>query len=63
MADKSMPHEGHENHLCYLQNIGLLEESYEEYEELVKNADFICADCGRVANKDIYVCVPKKLNK
>jgi hypothetical protein len=63
MKKDKMPHEGHENHLCYLQNIGYLEEFFEEYEDMVKDARFICKTCGRVAEKESYICKPKRMEK
>ena len=31
--------------------------------ELVSSPEFICKKCGRVANKDSFLCKPKNLNK
>jgi len=61
MAEKQMPHRGHEEHLCYLQNIGFLSKSFEDYKKLVRNGSFVCKACGRVAEKEANLCVPEKL--
>jgi len=61
MADKEMPHPGHEEHLCYLQNIGFLLKNWTEYKKLVKNAKYICRACGRVAASAENLCDPEEL--
>ena len=61
MADKKMPHPGHEEHLCYLQNIGFLLKNLTEYKKLVKNPKFIFRACGRVAASAKNLCDPEEL--
>jgi hypothetical protein len=61
MAEKSMPHPGHDEHLCYLQNVGFLSKNLDEYKKLVKDAKYVCKACGRTAAKDVNLCVPEKL--
>jgi hypothetical protein len=61
MAEKTMPHPGHEEHLCYLQNIGFLLRNWEDYKNLVKNPQYICKACGRIAASDKSLCAPEKL--
>jgi hypothetical protein len=61
MAEKSMPHPGHDEHLCYLQNVGFLSKQLEEYKKLVKGAKYICKACGRTAASETNLCVPEKL--
>lgn len=65
-----MPHPGHEEHLCFLENIGYLRsqellemgiDAKEYYKSLVKGARFICKKCGRAAAKDFNLCEPEKL--
>ena len=65
-----MPHTGHEEHLCFLENIGYLRsqellelgiDAKEYYKGLVKGAQFICRKCGRAAAKDQNLCEPEKL--
>lgn len=61
MTAKEMPHQGHEEHLCYLQNIGFLLKNWTEYKKLVKNAKYICRTCGRVAASAKSLCDPEEL--
>jgi hypothetical protein len=56
-----MPHPGHDEHLCYLHNIGFLTKNLDDYKRLVKDAKYICKACGRTAVKDTNLCVPEKL--
>ncbi|OGP90813.1 MAG: hypothetical protein A2157_05010 [Deltaproteobacteria bacterium RBG_16_47_11] len=67
---KKMPHPGHEEHLCYLENIGYLRspelleigvDRKEEYKQLVKKPKFFCKKCGRAAAHEINLCEPEKL--
>ena len=60
--DEKMPHEGHDLHLCFLQNSGLLKEHPEEYAKLVKGAKYICIGCGRAAASEKNLCAPKALD-
>lgn len=61
MAKATMPHPEHANHLCYLNNIGLQISNPKEYKALVKNAQFVCKICGRVAADEKNLCRPVKL--
>lgn len=61
MGDAKMPHEGHDKHLCYLQNVGFVESNISEYKDLVKNAQYVCKGCGRAAASDRNLCKPEKL--
>jgi hypothetical protein len=61
MAEIKMPHPGHDEHLCYLHNIGFLTKNLDDYKRLVKDAKYICKACGRTAVKDTNLCVPEKL--
>lgn len=56
-----MPHPEHEQHLCYLQNIGYVKSNLGEYKTLVKDAKFVCKACGRAAADDNSLCNPSKL--
>jgi hypothetical protein len=58
MAKSSMPHVGHNKHLCYLNNLGYQISNPKEYKDLVKNAKFVCKICGRVAASDKNLCKP-----
>jgi hypothetical protein len=61
MADIKMPHPGHEEHLCYLQNIGFLLKGWDDYKKLVKDPQYICKACGRTAKSEKNLCTPEKL--
>jgi hypothetical protein len=61
MAKIKMPHPFHEHHLCFLQNIGLLESSSEIYKRLIRNPKFVCRKCGRAAVSAKSLCEPEKL--
>jgi hypothetical protein len=61
MAEVEMPHPGHENHLCYLQNVGFLKNYPDDYRELLKNTQFYCKECGRAAASEDKLCEPEKL--
>jgi hypothetical protein len=61
MAKPAMPHEAHEKHLCYLSNIGFPQSNTKDYKELVKNAQYLCKACGRVAADEQNLCKPVKL--
>ena len=61
MADVKMPHAEHEQHLCYLQNVGYVESNFDEYKKLVKNPQFVCKNCGRAAASDKNLCKADKL--
>jgi len=61
MAEVEMPHWGHEEHLCLLENIGYVKVALEDYKQMVKSAKFICRQCGRVAGDKRNLCEPEKL--
>ena len=61
MDKPKMPHAMHDDHLCYLVNMGYIESSPEDYKKLVKDAKFICKRCGRGANADESLCRPEKI--
>ena len=42
MVDVKMPHWGHDEHLCLLENVGYLRVSFEDYKKLVEGGRFIC---------------------
>ncbi len=56
-----MPHPGHEHHLCYFQNLGLLKDKMEEYKMLIRDAKYVCKDCGRSAVSPDNLCFPEKI--
>lgn len=53
-----MPHPGHEQHLCYLVNMRFNEKYLKEFKELVKDGQFICKHCGRIAVNKKQLCKP-----
>jgi hypothetical protein len=61
MAPAEMPHAGHEEHLCYLHNIGFVQTHFDEYKKLVSSGEFVCKNCGRVAASSKNLCAPVKL--
>jgi len=56
-----MPHLGHEQHLCLMENLGYMKSHFDEYKKLVKNAQYVCKLCGRVAASDKNLCEAEKL--
>ena len=42
MKEQTMPHPGHENHLCYLQENGFIDEFPEAYKDMVREAKYFC---------------------
>jgi hypothetical protein len=61
MEKPQMPHDGHEYHLCYLQNVGFVKEKFAEYKKLVKDSKFVCTECGRTAASDKNLCGAQKI--
>jgi hypothetical protein len=60
MSD-AMPHEGHDQHLCYLVEKGMLKNKPEDYKALVKKGKYMCTGCGRIARDPVNLCAPEKL--
>jgi hypothetical protein len=61
MSQDTMPHPGHENHLCYLVTDGDLKPGTPEYKKLVKKAKYVCTGCGRAAARPENLCAPEKI--
>ncbi len=61
MKKPEMPCAMHDDHLCYLVNMGYVEKSLSDYKKLVKGAKFVCGKCGRSANSDENLCRPVKI--
>jgi hypothetical protein len=61
MAKEKMPHPGHDKHLCYLNNLGFQVSHSEAYKQLVRNPQFMCKNCGRVAADKKNICNPEEL--
>ena len=56
-----MPHLKHDEHLCYMENMGYLSSYFNNYKQLVKDAKFVCKKCGRGAHSDTNLCEPEKI--
>jgi hypothetical protein len=61
MKNPQMPHVKHDEHLCYLQNMGYVENYFNDYKELIRNAKFVCKNCGRSAANQENLCKPEKI--
>jgi hypothetical protein len=61
METPAIPHAMHDEHLCYLVNMGYMESNLKDYKELVKDAKFVCKKCGRSADSDENLCKPSKI--
>lgn len=61
MADPKMPHPHHEEHLCYLRNLGFVESNFDDWKELIREPRFVCRNCGRAAAQEKNLCEPDKL--
>ena len=53
-----LPCRGHENHLCQLVEKKI---DLEKMKKLVKDAQYICKNCGRAAAGETSLCAPEKL--
>ncbi|MHC5082900.1 MAG: hypothetical protein ACYTET_03035 [Planctomycetota bacterium] len=51
----------HEKHLCRLYGEGLHKNEPDQYAHLVKNPQFVCKSCGRVASAKENLCEPVPL--
>ncbi len=49
------------NKLCKLVKKDYHKTNLKEYSKLVRNPNFICAKCGRVAQETKHLCKPAKL--
>ncbi len=61
MEKFTLPHSGHNKHLCYLVNLGAQQRKPKMYKDLVSEPKHMCKSCGRVANKPRNLCKPVKL--
>ena len=53
------PHIGHSQHLCDMVERG--DKTLAQIKWLVRDANFICAKCGRIATLGENLCKPKLL--
>ncbi|MBN1268223.1 MAG: hypothetical protein JXB04_01430 [Kiritimatiellae bacterium] len=59
MADKKTTCKGdHKGHLCVLASKGM----FDKIKELARDPQFICFNCGRVADSDKNLCNPMPLD-
>ncbi len=56
-----MPHEGHNAHLCVAHTMNYVQTNLEEYKDLVRDGQYVCKNCGRVAKDPQHLCAPDKL--
>jgi hypothetical protein len=61
MKKLKIPHAMHDEHLCYLVNMGYIQSNFKDYAELVKDPKFICKNCGRGSDSKDHLCQPKKI--
>jgi hypothetical protein len=61
MENVKMPHGGHDEHLCYLTNLRFQAENPQDYMKLVRDAKYLCEQCGRAAASPDNLCEPIKL--
>lgn len=61
MKKPPLPHAMHDEHLCYLVNMGYVKSNFNDYKELVRDAKFVCKTCGRGADSKDNLCQPKKI--
>lgn len=61
MSKTAWKNEGHKHHLCFLQNVGMVEGDLEGYRKKVNEPKFLCRKCGRLANEATSLCYPEKL--
>ncbi len=53
--------EDHDKHLCYLTSQGFHLSDANKFWALTNEPKFQCKHCGRKANSDKNLCVPKEL--
>jgi len=67
MEEIKIPHnpncksKSHDKHLCYIVSQGAHVSNVGKYKELVKDAEFVCLYCGRLAKDLDSLCVPERL--
>lgn len=47
--------------LCDLESNGFIKSNFKEYKKLVRDGQYVCRGCGRVAKKKKNLCEAKKL--
>ena len=56
--NEACTHDKHNEHLCHLQYEGYHYGHRAEYKALVQDAQFICRNCGRTAQRQGNLCDP-----
>ncbi len=59
MSEKKCKPGEHKGHLCVLASEG----RFDEIKQRVKKPQFVCFNCGRVADSKINLCNPMPLDK
>ncbi|MBT3391915.1 MAG: hypothetical protein HN413_16065 [Chloroflexi bacterium] len=47
--------------LCELKEEGVIKKEFKAYKTLVRNGEFVCQNCGRVARRKKNLCEAKRL--
>ncbi len=50
--------ENHDQHLCKLYGEGVAQDNPDQYAHLVRDPQFVCKSCGRVATQKENLCSP-----
>ena len=50
--------DNHEKHLCRLYGSGMHKQDPQQYAHLVREPQFVCKSCGRVAAFKVNLCDP-----
>jgi len=67
MAEEAVKHnlecksESHGQHLCYIISQGFHLSDEQEYQTLIKDPQFKCQHCGRMAKSEDNLCEPVSL--
>jgi hypothetical protein len=53
--------DNHDQHLCQLTAQGMHKDSPDHYAHLVRDPQFVCTSCGRVAAQKENLCAPVRI--
>ena len=53
--------DSHDQHLCKLTGEGLHKDNPDQYAQLVRDPQFVCKSCGRVAAGKESLCAPIRI--
>ena len=59
-GEAKSPHIGHKHHLCSMVESGIV--SLEQIKDVVRDPQFICKICGRVARTSDNLCDPGSID-